>query len=210
MSKLLTGGSGKLGTELQKLDSLIYAPSSDELNILTPREFVGIDVIIHAAAFTDLKKAEEDPTDCYLVNVEGTRRISNAYKYVPFVFISTEYAWNPINNYGHTKYLAEEIVRQRKGPYMILRTLFKPRPFPHKKAFTDQYTRGDYCDTIAMLILEKVNRWDKKTVKRKPYDIEYIGTGRKTMYDLAKRTNSKVGKCKIADFKDYPIPDDYC
>lgn len=207
---LLTGGSGRLGTEMQKHMKFL-APSQEDMDITKSRLYAdgyyngqwNIDAIVHGAAYTDVGKAEKDQYECYNVNVNGTRNLLDAYPHTPFIFISTEYAWNPVNVYGYTKALAEELVKKHKAPWLILRTLFKPNPWPYESAFTDQYTQGDYVNKIAELIIYKIWEWNLKS------DTEYIGTGRKTIYDLAKRTKPDVKKGSVGDFKDYPIPHDY-
>src|SRR5690348_12836150 len=108
MKILLTGGSGKLGTELQKhLDC--YAPSSDELDITNPNPlgYDKYDLVIHAAAYTNVKEAEHQKAKCYDLNVTGTLNILNYFDETPIVFISSEYAFNPINYYAQTKVAAE-------------------------------------------------------------------------------------------------------
>ena len=161
-------------------------------------------MIVHAAAYTDVGKAQNgEQGKCYNVNVNGTRNMLEAFPHIPFIYISTEYAHNPQTIYGVTKRAAEKLVEEHEAPCLVLRTLFKPNPFPFEKAFTDQYTQGDYVDIIAGLIVNEINHWDLRD------DLRYVGTGRKTMYQLAKQTNPDVGKCSVDDFKDYPIPKDY-
>ena len=206
---LLTGGSGLLGTELQKY-LLCYAPSHEEFNILHPKPLKKqFDLIIHAAAYTDVAKAEKENMECLMVNVQGTLNLLRAYPDVPFVYISSEYANNPVNFYSSTKYIAEQIVEiESQGydarPYLIIRTLFKPNPYPWEYAFKDQWTQGDYVDVIAPLIAKKIKKWDKVSS-----GLFYIGTGRKTMFDLAKKTRSDVKPNSIHDIKDVVIPGDY-
>ena len=89
-------------------------------------------------------------------------------------------------------------------PYLIIRTLFKPRPYPFNVAFGDQYTRGDYVDVIAKLIAKAIKKWDKKTSKT-----IHVGTRRKTLYELAKQTRPDVKMNSIHDIKGVTIPADY-
>lgn len=199
---LLTGGHGLLGQELQKHLSC-YAPSSQELDITKPFKKKEYDLVIHSAAYTDVVKAEVERFKCYHINVFGTFALLKSYYDTPFVYISSEYAKNPVNYYSKTKLAGEVVVQAIASSYLIIRTLFKPVPFPHDKAFIDQYTQGDSIDVIAPLIAKAIKRWDKisKTI--------YIGTGRKTIYDIAKKSNPKVGKMSIKDIKDVVLPNDY-
>lgn len=184
MRKLLTGGSGRLGLELQKLAEFT-APSHAELDITNPTKG-DYDLIIHSAAYTNVDKAETDTEECFRVNVGGTARLVNLYRDIPFVYISSEHAHNPVNMYSASKFAGEEIVRTHPH-HLIIRTLFKPRPWLYDNAWTDQITCGDYTDTIAKLILETIEKWDKQTS-----DTIIVGTGEKSIYDLAKMTKPDV------------------
>lgn len=196
MQILLTGHRGKLGTELQKLkDFTLLRGDITRLSETQP-----CDLLIHAAAYTNVAGAEQAPTICFETNVLGTFNLVNRYKNVPFVYISTEYAHNPIGIYAWTKKWAEEIVKSHPR-HLIIRTLFKPNPWSLDVAYEDQYTQGDYIDVIAPLILSTIAGWDRETSKS-----IYCGTGRKTMYELAKRTKPDVIPNKVINSF---IPKDY-
>lgn len=203
LKTLLTGGSGLLGTELQKYIKC-DAPSSMEFNITQPFKKKDYEMIIHAAAYTDVAKAEVERFLCYYTNVFGTFALLKSYYDIPFIYISSEYAHNPVNYYSETKLAGEVVVKAIAKNYLIIRTLFKPVPFPYKKAFSDQYTQGDEVTVIAPLIVEAINNWDEKTS-----EIIYVGTGRKTIYDIAKKSKPKVKKCSIKDVNDVILPSDY-
>jgi dTDP-4-dehydrorhamnose reductase len=191
---LLTGGSGRLGTELQKLRKF-YAPSSKELDITGSITSSNHPLVLHAAAYTAVDKAETDTEECFKLNVGGTARMAEAYKNTPFVFISSEHAYKPINMYCASKFAAEEVVAVVCEHYLIIRTLFKPRPYPFDNAWQDQITQGDYTDTIAKLIIEAIESWDKKSSKT-----ILVGTGRKSIFDLAKQTVPNVRPSSIHDY----------
>ncbi|MFA6251730.1 MAG: sugar nucleotide-binding protein [Candidatus Paceibacterota bacterium] len=191
---LITGGTGKLGVELKKHLSGDY-PSRKNFDFTKQiKKVKRYDLVIHMGAYTNVKKAESEHLKCFLTNVYGTFNLINTYKDTPFIYISTEYAHNPVDVYGLTKKLGEEIVKTHPK-HLILRTLFKPNPFPFPKAYIDQYTQGDYVDVIAKLLAKKVKSWNRKTSK-----LEYLGTGRKTMFELAKRTRPDVKPNKVADY----------
>jgi dTDP-4-dehydrorhamnose reductase len=142
---LLTGGSGRLGTELKKLRDF-HAPSQKELDITKPIHpaYALYDLIVHCAAYTDVTEAEKNPKDCFMTNVLGTSNLAKLG--VPILYISTEYVVDPTNYYAKSKLIGESILNDKSK---ILRLLFKPRPWPWKYAFKDQYTSGDYVDVIA-------------------------------------------------------------
>ena len=200
---LLTGGSGLLGAELRKLLN-VFAPSHKDLDITKPETLTGdYEIIIHAAAYTDVVKAETDKEDCFRVNVTGTLNLLKAYPDSNFVYISSEYSYNPVNYYSETKLAGETAIKVFAKRYLIIRTLFKPNPFPYVKAFNDQYTQGDYVDVIAPLIAKEIKNWNQenKTV--------YVGTGRKTMLELARRTRPDIKAISVEDIKNVKLSKDY-
>lgn len=204
MKILLTGGSGLLGQELQKYIKC-DAPSHEEMDITKVSEIKDYDLIIHAAGYTDVVRAEKQKVKCFKTNYYGTLNLVKAAPKTPFVFISTEYCYYPnINFYTLSKYSAEKAVECFSWNYLIIRTLFKPRPFPWDKAFSDQYTTGDYVDVIAPLIavnIEQWNRMNRATI--------HLGTERKTMFDLAKKTRPDVKPISVDDIKEVRLPKDY-
>src|SRR5690349_1178524 len=121
-SWLLTGGTGRLGIELQKLRKF-DAPSSKELNLLESIVGKNYDLVLHAAAYTSVDKAETDVEECMRVNVGGTAKLAYAYKDKPFVFISSEHAFHPVNMYSASKFAAEEAIKAICQHYLIIRTL---------------------------------------------------------------------------------------
>lgn len=192
-----------MGTYLQKLFR-VNAPSHKELDITKKIKYkYKPDLVIHAAAYTNVAKAEKEDRKCWKVNVLGTYNLVNKYKEVPFVYISTEYAGNPVNFYSYTKLFGEVIVKKIAKKWLTIRTLFKPNPFPWKKAFIDQMTQGDYVDVIASLIVKEIEKWNKTDCK-----LVYVGTGRKNMYELARRTRPDVELCSIKESR-VKLPADY-
>lgn len=206
---LLTGGSGLLGTEIQK-HVRVYAPSHRELDFVKCRTPKGeFDLIVHSGAYTDVVKAEVERIQCLEANVNGTFNLLRTYPGVPFVYISSEYAKKPVNHYSWTKKIAEDIVKtlgegKTGSPYLIIRTLFKPVPFPFKKAFVDQWTRGDEVTIIAPLIIRAIRRWNKITNK-----LIYVGTGRKRIIDIARKSRPDVGEMWVDEIEGVRLPTDY-
>ena len=203
---LFTGGSGRLGTEFKKFqDPFIWFPSHRTLDItkkIIPKK--GIQTIIHAAGYTDVAGAEKNQELCYKVNVEGTQNLLKAYPKASFIFISSEYAYKPVNYYSVTKALAEREIALSGNEYLIIRTLFKPRPYPYERAFIDQYTMGDYVDVIAKKIKLEIMSWSFDKNK-----LVYVGTSRKTIYELAKQTKPNIKKASVNDVTTVRLPYDY-
>lgn len=212
---LLTGGSGRLGTELRALLPGVVAPSSSEMNLLDAAQVHGViqreapDIIVHAAAYTNVSGAEQDRQACWQTNVVGTRHIAAAANGVEakLVHISTDYVFSGeeggyqeddvpgpvVNYYSLTKLVAEEAARAARR-HLIVRTSFRPREFQHPAAFSDVYTGQDYVDVIAPEIALAV---------RHALDIEdrvlHIVTERKSVYELARRRKPDVKEGKRAD-----------
>jgi len=84
------------------------------------------DVVIHAASLTDVDKCEFNKALSWQVTVDGTKHIVNAARETEsfLIYISTDYVFSgekghyvesdspePVNYYGLTKLLAEEIVQ---------------------------------------------------------------------------------------------------
>lgn len=205
---LMTGGNGHLGTELRKyLKGEIIAPTRKEFDITDiTTVYPDIDMIINCAAYVDVEGAELNKETCFKINTLGTYNLLQAYKGIPFVQISTEYANNPTNFYGRTKLEAERMVQELSWKHLIIRTLFKPRPFPHEKAFNDQYTMGSYLDEIAPMIVSEILIWGKDKVGQ----TVHVGYGgRKTIYELAQETNPNVKPCSVNDISGVRLPKDY-
>jgi dTDP-4-dehydrorhamnose reductase len=152
---LITGASGLYGSKLAALASTrnyeVYSGySQDQPAYGTPIQFdisdknrveeafkkVNPEVVVHAAALTDVDKCEINKELAWKINVEGTRNIAEAVKTTRafLIYISTDYVFNgeigqyketdrpdPINYYGLTKLKAEELVKDLICEYCIAR-----------------------------------------------------------------------------------------
>lgn len=202
MRILISGGTGRLATELKKHLEGDYV-SIEDFDIAYDIPKKEYDLILHMAAFTNVVKAETEDRRCFDTNVFGTYNLVKAYFDTPFVYISTEYANKPLGVYSLTKRLGEEVVKTHPK-HLILRTSFKPTPFPFEYAYEDQYTQGDYVDVIAELLAKTVKEWGGTS------ELRYLGTGRKTMFEMAQRTRPDVKPNKVSDYKySHLIPHDY-
>ena len=190
-SILVSGGNGRLGRELIPLlkqeGASVMAPARAEWDVAlypcglampsTP------DIIIHAAAYTDVAKAEEEKHQCQYINVEATRRVSKlAYELkAKMVYVSSDYVTaKPMGFYAFTKKAGEAFVSKRTG--LIIRTSFKSRGMWGENAlkgvFHPVYTNCDWVDVIAEKIVDAVCE-DKRGIAN-------IGTRPKTLLELAK------------------------
>jgi dTDP-4-dehydrorhamnose reductase len=96
------------------------------------------DLIVNAAAYTAVDKAEDDVNQAYLINREGARHLAMAARAIaaPLIHISTDYVYdgtkptpyletdltNPLGVYGQSKLAGEEAVAAATAEYVILRT----------------------------------------------------------------------------------------
>jgi dTDP-4-dehydrorhamnose reductase len=212
MRTLLTGGSGRLGTELRAdlptLGIEVFAPPRTELDITRPETISEAldryepDLLVHAAAYTNVAKAETEREACWASNVGGTRNIilALAGSGAKLVHISTDYVFwgdkggyteedtpGPVRNYyALSKLVAEEVARTYPGT-LVIRTSFRPREWPYPVAFEDVYTSQDYVDIIAPEIALAVRH-----ASSIPYPILHIATERKSVYELARRRSPSV------------------
>ena len=96
------------------------------------------DIIIHAAAMTQVDECERNKDACWDTNVAATRYlIQAAEKYNAFfLFLSTDFIFdglegpyreddapNPLSYYGASKVAAERMIRNSKLPWAIVRTV---------------------------------------------------------------------------------------
>lgn len=146
MKILLTGREGQLGHALhRRLIALgdVIATSRDELDLNDHEKIISfIDeiqptIIINAAAYTQVDKAENDFHSAHQINSEAPRVLAEKAKelVIPLIHFSTDYVFdglknepydetdsaNPKSVYGSTKWSGEEAVRQNKQ-HIILRT----------------------------------------------------------------------------------------
>jgi dTDP-4-dehydrorhamnose reductase len=121
---LITGAGGQLGRALAEVFPDADARSRDELDVTRPFELgYRPDLVLHAAAWTDVDGAEADSAQAVRVNVEGTRNVVALG--APVVYFSTDYVFdgakrapylesddaNPLSVYGRTKLDGEREIR---------------------------------------------------------------------------------------------------
>ena len=84
---------------------------------------------------------------------------------------------------------------------MVVRCLFKPRPFKHAIACVDQFTSGLYVEEMAREIALSIKHFNDL-----PETI-HIGGIKKSTFDLAKETRD-VNPCFVEDIKSVVLPKD--
>jgi len=152
---LVAGADGMLGTALQSViadaGGELHAPGEAGFDITDPvavrhrvAEFVGVlrteqhGVLINAAAYTNVERAEEEPDRAALVNEHGAAVLARAAREVglTFVHVSTDFVFdghkdgpyaeddkpNPLSVYGATKLAGEVAVIAEYPDALIVRT----------------------------------------------------------------------------------------
>lgn len=73
----------------------------------------GVDYCIHTAALKHVKKCEENPLECFSINIDGTKNVINACienNVEKLCCLSTDKAANACTTYGVSKYAGERII----------------------------------------------------------------------------------------------------
>ncbi|WP_028547599.1 dTDP-4-dehydrorhamnose reductase [Paenibacillus sp. UNC451MF] len=147
MKVLITGAGGQLGYDLIRVLSgshQVIAMTRAELDVAdeaavnTTFRQMKPQVVIHAAAYTNVDLAEQESDNAYTINSIGTRNVAMAAEELgaKLVHISTDYVFdgskrtpytetdrpNPLGVYGNSKLHAEKFVELISGQYFILRT----------------------------------------------------------------------------------------
>ena len=150
----ITGARGQLGRQLVEAfranGDEVLPLSRPQLDLDSPEAAIGLlrdarpEVIVHAAAWTDVDGCARDPEAALRRNGDTPRRLAEATAaWEPlFVQISTnevfdgtatapyaeDAAPNPVNPYGASKLAAEEAVREAAPRHLVIRTawLFGP------------------------------------------------------------------------------------
>jgi dTDP-4-dehydrorhamnose reductase len=147
MNILLIGKNGQVGFELHRSLSCIgYVIATDRSDLdLTNNENISTfiqkakpDIIVNAAAYTAVDKAETEQELAYQINVTAPRIMAEVASElnIPLIHYSTDYVYNgtgdkawlesdktePVNFYGETKRLGEIAIEKSGCDYVIFRT----------------------------------------------------------------------------------------
>jgi dTDP-4-dehydrorhamnose reductase len=122
---LITGAGGQLGRALAEAfdgDDVVALTRRDwDVSFPAPSDLDTPDLVLHAAAWTDVDGAESDPQQAAAVNVGGTRNVAELG--APLVYFSSDYVFdgrkrrpylesdgpNPISAYGRSKLHGEGV-----------------------------------------------------------------------------------------------------
>jgi dTDP-4-dehydrorhamnose reductase len=203
--KVLVLGKGKLGSEIVKQTGWDYLSRAEhEITIDNFDEWKnkmdGYDVVVNCIANTDTYSDDKDKhwkANYELVTYLAEYCDDNRKK---LVHISTDYLYqNSVDDakeedeplfdhtwYMFTKLLADEYLKVHSKNYLICRLSHKPYPFPYESAWGDVITNADYTPIISELVIKLING--------NAEGLYNVGTEKKTIYELAQRTNKNVNK----------------
>ncbi|OLR90442.1 dTDP-4-dehydrorhamnose reductase [Actinokineospora bangkokensis] len=155
LALLVPGGTGQLGRELAGLagpDLAVTAPGSAELDLTETTSVVAAvaafadaaraagstPVVVNAAAYTAVDKAESDQARAYAVNADGPRVLAAvcSSRNLPLIHVSTDYVFpgdatapyaedaptGPKSVYGATKLAGERAVLSSGARAWVVRT----------------------------------------------------------------------------------------
>jgi len=241
MPTLITGGDGRLARELLPLLPDAVAPTRGDLDVTDAARVDaavaalasrarGADepaVVVHAAAFTDVVRAERERDECFAVNVLGTRHVAAACARhgALLVHVSTDYVFSGVadparaarggyreddppgparNHYAHTKLLAEGEARAAPA-HLVLRTSFRPPAWPYATGFTDVRTSQAYVDELAPELAHAI-ALAPRLIARGVHTLHVAGEPT-TVFDLARRRKPDVRPASKAE-AGVDLPDD--
>jgi dTDP-4-dehydrorhamnose reductase len=155
MRVLVLGGSGQLGSELRALDlpptvqltappraaaDLSDAAALDRLIAAEPWN-----VVINAAGYTNVDRAEREETLAFAINAEACGRLGAATgsRGIPLIHVSTDYVFDgrkgapyveadatmPLSIYGRSKLAGERRISAANPRHIILRSAWLFSPF---------------------------------------------------------------------------------
>lgn len=239
MRILIYGANGQLGRDLL----LVFAELGDVCGAARPqidicdaaavlsltREYEP-DVIINAAAFTNVEGAEDHEQEAFRVNEGGARNVAQAAAAcnVPIVHYSTDYVFGgtkttpyevedetaPIGVYARSKYAGEVAVRETTQKHYIIRTSWLYGPGGNN--FVEKMIRAAQSRPELRVVDDEIgcptHTWDvavatKHLVQSGKYGTYHVAnTGQCSRYEQAKEIlrlagiETPVHPCKSSEF----------
>ncbi len=176
MISALRGSYTLAGLDMQKRSSCEFEYFQCDITcqeaVLKSFRLARPDIVLHAAAYTDVDGCEQNPERAYAVNFEGAKNVAaaclavNAY----MIFISTDYVFdgkkgsaylesvtgNPLSVYGKSKWEAEQYIRQTLARYTIVRTSWLYGT--HGKNFVDTILKASKTKSSLQVVADQTGR----------------------------------------------------
>lgn len=178
MKILVTGRTGQLAQCLARI--AWDAPGMDVVTVGRPqldlldaasiaRTFLAVqpDLVVSAAAYTAVDRAESEEEEAFAINATGAGLVAEAaFRHaIPIVHVSTDYVFNgdkgapyeegdpvdPVNVYGRTKLEGELRVAAANDRHVILRTAWAYSPFGRNfvRTILDLAAKRDQINVVA-------------------------------------------------------------
>ncbi len=227
MHVLVTGALGRLGSKIAALlveaDHPVTGVDVDSFDLTDSEatrqaiELARPDLIIHCAALTNVDQCAREPDLALKVNAFGTYNVAmNAQRLgIPMILISTNEVFdgtaikayleydrtNPINPYGYSKWVAEEIVRDLVPAHTIIRTswlfahggrnfiqaiLERAKEGKPLRVVTDEVACPTYNDDLAQAVIAMAERQAYGTY-------HLVNEGAASRYEMAREILDRAG-----------------
>jgi len=247
---VVTGGAGQLGQELQlacrdtTFSHRMLFTDRAQLDLSKPELLENFFIahrpayFIHGGAYTAVDKAEQEKDLAFLINSTSTgeiARLCNEY-HTRLIYISTDYVFNgqgtapyavdaataPVNHYGYTKWMGEELIRKSNAVAVIIRTSWVFSSYGHNfvktmlrlmserseiKVVNDQRGCPTYAADLAVAILQIIQEWETGNTHSGTY--HFSNEGDITWYEFACAIRDEAGLvCDIHPIpsSDFPTP----
>ncbi len=209
----ITGGAGSLGEYLaerlsddhdvcvfdnQDYDGVCRSIKGDVREYQDLRGFLeGSDVVVHAAAVTDVKKSENRPIECFDVNVKGTYNVCKSILKMEnecrLIFLSSREVYGPNNEaneedslqpsnvYGRSKVMGESLVKNMVEEAVIFRlTNIFGIEGGLVSNLRDKILAGENISLYSGVSLDLIDVYDVFTILSQ----SIAGEGRNTVYNV--------------------------
>ncbi len=237
---LIIGAHGQLGNALQAqfVDQEVIAWDIPDLDISHREEVrkavtaVRPDMVINAAAFTQVDLAETEQATAFRVNALGSRNVAlaTAELNIPLVHFSTDYVFdgyknspyhefdrpNPLSVYGQSKLAGEELVQKTNCRHFVIRTAWLyhtvGKNFPiticsradqqEVRVVSDQFGSPTYAPHLVAAL--------PRLVETEAYGLYHVaGAGEASWYEFTKVLYQARGiQTTVVPIKtvEYPLP----
>jgi len=225
---LILGVTGMLGMELSKVfpDAITFSRSAlditNEDRVRLTIEGIKPDVVINAAAYTDVDECEDDRELAFNVNGRALEYIARSCSSAgaTLVHYSTDYVFdgskkeyfesdetNPINVYGQSKLMGEKNIIENMKDYRIIRTswlfglqgknfvetmLRLSKEMDTVKVVNDQFGKPTYAVDLAHRTSE--------IIKLPPGIYHITNEGTCSWYEFAKAIIGNAAPCSTDEF----------
>lgn len=225
---LILGANGMLGTDLCEVFPDAVKMTHKELDITSENEVLSVlekirpEVVINAAAYTDVDGCEDNQELAFAVNGKAPGYLAKGCAAVGAVLVhfSTDYVFdgskeeylesdptNPLNVYGHSKLLGEKNIIENLENYRIIRTswlfglhgknfvetmLRLSREIETVKVVNDQFGKPTFTGDLARKVPE--------IISLSPGIYHITNEGVCSWYEFAKAIIENVVPCSTEEF----------